>query len=97
MQFSAAECGEVELLGGKIKVTLVERPLDIVYDNQLTAPEWCWMDQVKIAGLPLPKEIRKSRLLIKWAYKLWRTLGKYLENHNAGCANMRFYKFNKPT
>lgn len=95
MQFSAGECAVREFKDGKVKLLLAERPHDIVYDNQFTAPEWRFMDYVKVAGLPLPKEIRKKKLIIKWAYKLWRTLGKFLENRNAGCVNMRFYKFNE--
>lgn len=93
MQFSADRNRMVELANGKIKVDFIQRHLDIVYDNQLTAPEWRWMDQVSITGVPPPKEFRKRHLCVKWAYKLWRTLGKYLENRGAGCANMRFYKF----
>ena len=93
MQFAADRCGIRELHGGKIRVMLIERPLDIVYDNQLTAPEWSWMDVVRISGVLLPEEKRKRKLLVKWAYKLWRTLGKHLESRGAGCANMRFYRF----
>lgn len=93
LQFSADETRVLELLGGNIKVAQIERPLNIVYDNQFTAPEWCWMDRIKLVSLPLPEQLRKKKVLIKWAYKLWRHLGKYLEEHNAGCANMRFYRF----
>ena len=93
MQFAADVCGIKEMQEGKIKVMMIERPLDIVYDNQLTAPEWCWMDVVRISGVPLPEEMRKKSLPVKWMYKLWRTLGKHLENRGAGCANMRFYRF----
>lgn len=96
MQFAAGKSGLQNLQGGKIRVMFIERPLDIVYDNWLTAPEWNWMDRVRISGLPLPEETRKRKLLVKWAYKLWRTLGKHLENKGAGCANMRFYRFRYP-
>ena len=92
MQFSSTENKVLELQNGKIKINLIARPLDIVYDNQLTAPEWCWMDVIRISGVPLPEKARK-KLFIKWAYKIWHTLGKYLESHGAGCANMRFYRF----
>lgn len=95
LQFSAKECKECELRNGAIKVALVERPLNIVYDNQLTAPEWAWMDQVKLTGTPLPETLRKNSLSVKWAYKAWRHLGKWLEDRNAGCVSMRFLKFNR--
>ena len=96
MQFSAGECAVREFKDGKIRLLLAERPHDIVYDNQLTAPEWRFMDYVKLSGLPLPKEIRKGGA-IKYVYKLWVHLGKFLCNHNAGCASMRFYKFEETT
>ena len=96
MQFSAGECDVREFKGGKVKLLLTERAHDIIYDNQLTAPEWRFMDRIKVRSIPLPKETRKKKIVIKWAYKLWSHLGKFLERHNAGCANMRFYKFNEP-
>ena len=95
MQFSAEGNGAVELAGGKIKVDFIERHLDIVYDNQFTAPEWRWMDHVRIAGVPEPKELRKNSLTVKWVYKLWWTLGKYLERKGAGCMCVRFMRFKR--
>ena len=95
MQFSAEGNRTAELAGGKIKVDFIQRHLDIVYDNQFTAPEWRWMDQIRITGVPEPKELRKSRLLVKWTYKLWWTLGKYLERKGAGCTCVRFMRFKR--
>ena len=93
MQFSAEGNRTAELAGGKIKVDFIERHLDIVYDNQFTAPEWRWMDQIRISGVPEPSELRKNSLPVKWAYKLWWTLGKHLERRGAGCTCVRFKRF----
>ena len=68
---------------------------NIVYDNQMTAPEWCWMDEIRVRALPLPEERRKSSLLMKWKFKIWMHLGKSLEDDGTGCACMRFYKFGR--
>lgn len=95
IQFSSATTKTFDLMNGKIHIEQCERKCNIVYDNQFTAPEWCWMDQINLTGrLPL-KEVRKRNFLIKLKYKLWMWLGRSLENAGAGCANMRFYKFER--
>lgn len=95
VQFSAENCSIQESGNGNIHIMRCERPVNIVYDNQLTAPEWAFMDQLSLTGrLPL-KELRKRSLSMKWRYKLWMWLGRSLENDGAGCANMRFYKFGR--
>ena len=93
IQFSASTCSDVDLLGGKLHIMTCERPVNIVYDNQLTAPEWCWMDQLSLTGYPSAVEMRRKNILIKWKYKLWMWLGKSLHSQGAGCANMRFRKW----
>ena len=95
MQFRADRCHEDVLEDGHLLIARHERPVNIVYDNQFTAPEWMWMDKLRIAGVPLPEERRKRSLLVKWKYKLWATLGKSLETDGAGCANMRFRAFDR--
>ena len=95
MQFRAAECRELYLEDGHLVVAQYERHMNIVYDNQFTAPEWMWMDGLRIKGMPLPEERRKKSLFIKWKYKLWVTIGKSLEADGAGCANMRFKAFDR--
>lgn len=95
MQFSAGRNSERDLCGGRLHIATFERPVNIVYDNQLTAPEWCWMDRLSLTGQATPAELRKRRLLVKWKYKLWMWLGRSLEAGRAGCANMRFYRFSR--
>ena len=95
MQFRADRCREDVLEDGHLFLAQYERPINIVYDNQFTAPEWMWMDALRITGLPLPEERRKRSLIVKWKYKLWATLGKSLESEGAGCANMRFRTFDR--
>ena len=95
MQFSADSNRTATLGGGKVKVDFIQRHFDIVYDNYFTAPEWRWMDRLRIAGLPLPTELRKKNLAVKFAYKIWRWLGKYLEHKCAGCASMKWRNFKK--
>ena len=95
MQFRSDVCRESVYEDGHLLVAQHERPVNIVYDNQFTAPEWMWMDALRITGLPLPEERRKRSLIVKWKYKLWATLGKSLEADGAGCANMRFRAFDR--
>lgn len=95
MQFRAGRCFEDILEDGHLLFAQYERPINIVYDNQFTAPEWMWMDALRVSGLPLPEERRKRSLLVKWKYKIWATLGKSLEADGAGCANMRFRSFER--
>lgn len=93
MQFSADANRTASLAGGKVKIDFIQRCLDIVYDNKFTAPEWRWMDRIKIAGMTPPAELRKKNLTVKWAYKIWKKLGRYLEKRGAGCASMRWRDF----
>ena len=93
MQFAADKCEHQELEGGQVHLVRYERPMNMVYDNQLTAPEWSFMDQVEVVGHPLPEQYRRKQLKLKWVYKIWYALGKYLERNGAGCANMRFLKW----
>ena len=93
IQFSARTSGVKDLINGNVHIKTCERPVNIVYDNQLTAPEWAFLDQLLLKGRRTPKELRKKCLALKIQYKLWMWLGRRLENAGAGCANMRFYKF----
>ena len=95
MQFRSDECKEYALEDEHLIVAQYERHINIVYDNQFTAPEWMCMDRLRIKGVPLPEELRKNSLLVKWKYKLWATLGRSLEADGAGCANMRFRDFER--
>ena len=95
MQFRSDECRESTLEDGHVLVMQSERHINVVYDNQFTAPEWMWMDGLRIKGLPLPEERRKKSLLVKWKYKIWVAMGKSLEASGAGCANMRFKAFDR--
>ena len=95
MQFSAKTCQIADLQDGNVHVLTSERFFNIVYDTQLTAHEWCFMDQLSLHGKLSPYEMRKKQLLTKWKYKLWMWLGRSLEHSGAGCANMRFYKFDR--
>lgn len=92
LQFSAAQGGLEERCGGKVHIAKYERSTDTVYDNILTAPEWKFLDRITISG-KLPVEKMRKRMPVKLIYKLWMKMGKWLENHNAGCANMRFMKW----
>lgn len=93
MQFGAGECRQFDILGGKIHVIRLEREWNHIYDTQLTSPDWRWLDRLQITSRPSANRLRKRNLKIKFLYKLWFTIGKYLERHNAGCANMRFDKW----
>ena len=90
MQFSSGTCEEFDLMDGKIHVTKLERAWNHVYDTQLTAPDWSWLDCLSISGTQDPIAKRKRDWKIKYAYKLWMKLGKYLERNNTACSNMRF-------
>ena len=92
MQFSARQCEEFDILGGHGHVMRVERAFHTIYDVQLTAPEWGWLDGVGITGVIDPIAMRKRDPVTKFAYKMWVSLGKFLERRNTGCANMRFVR-----
>jgi len=94
MQF-AARARSSAVYGERIFLDRHERKVNVVYDNQFTAPEWCWMDSLIIRGMPSPEQMRRSSLILKWQYKLWMTLGKRLRDAGAGCANMRFRRFDR--
>lgn len=93
MQFGAKETTTRRDRDDKYIVCTYQRDLNIVYDNQFTAPEWSWMDDLELTAYPRPEVLRKKNLLIKWAFKIWWTLGKWLEERGAGVGNMRFRKF----
>ena len=93
IQFSASKCSDVDLFEGKLHIMTCERPVNSVYDNQLTSSEWCWLDLLSLTGYPSATELRKKNFLVKLKYKLWMWLGKSLNRHGAGCANMRFRKW----
>lgn len=92
LQFCATAGGLLDLCDGRLHIARYERSTDTVYDNILTAPEWRFLDSLDICG-KLSIEKTRKRIPMKLVYKLWMKLGKWLENHNTGCANMRFYKF----
>ncbi len=92
MQFSARQCEEFDILGGYGHVMRVERAVHTIYDVHLTVPEWEWMDVIRITGAVDPATIRRRNFAVKSAYKMWWSLGEFLERHNAGCANMRFVR-----
>lgn len=93
MQFAADKSERHELEDGCLHLVRYERPMNMVYDNQLTAPEWSFLEQVEIVGHPQPEMLRRKKLSLKWAYKIWHMLGNYLERNGAGCVNMRFLKW----
>ena len=92
MQFAAHNCEEFDILDGQGHVMRVERAFHTIYDVQFTAPEWGWLDGVGISGAVDPVAMRKRTLKTKFAYKMWVSLGKFLERSNTGCANMRFVR-----
>lgn len=96
MQFSAHEYTST-MVRENIFLDRHIRPVNIVYDNQFTAPEWLWMDSLIIKGEKTAEQLRKTSLLIKWKFKLWMHLGKSLRDAGAGCANMRFRNFTSYT
>ena len=75
---------------GLLRIYGHARSFSSVYDCQLTATEWRWMDRLRVKSLPMPEERRKQSIWIKWKFKIWKHLGKSLELDGAGCANMRF-------
>lgn len=93
MQFSSPDCRRTVLRDGKLIINRYERQKNIVYDNQFTAPEWSWMDNLVLTGVPTAEQLRKMNLWVKLRYKLWMWLGKSLNEDGAGCANMRFRHF----
>lgn len=90
MQFSARQSEEFDVLGGHGRVMRIERAFNNIYDVRFTAPEWEWMDALQITGAVDRYAMRKRNWKLKYAYKLWSSLGKYLERNTTGCANMRF-------
>lgn len=95
IQFAAGKCEMFDCAGGNVHIARYERQLNIVYDNQLTAPEWCFMDNLAISGLKSYRDLRKKNFKVRLMYKLWMWLGRRLEKCNAGCANMRFRNFER--
>lgn len=95
MQFSAKRCSEEVLHDGLMRVSTFERPINIVYDNQFTGHEWCWMDRLRVGNAPLPEQRRRQGRLFRIIFKCWFAIGKWLERHGAGCACMRFRDFGK--
>lgn len=93
LQFGAETCEEFDFMDGKVHIARYEREWDDVYDTQLTAPEWRWLDRLSLTGRPSPDCLRRRNLKLKWMFKLWFALGKYLERHNVACANMRFNRW----
>lgn len=93
MQMGAENAATVIEDDGFLRFYTYPRPHNIVYDNQFTSVEWCWMDEVRVRTMHDPEKLRKSSLLLKWTYKLWRSLGKVLKKKQTGCASMRFRKF----
>lgn len=92
MQFSARNCEEFDILDGHGHIMRIERAFHTIYDVQLTAPEWDWLDGVSITGATDPITMRKRNLKMKYAYKIWMSLGRFLERNNTACANMRFVR-----
>ena len=90
IQFGADGNSTTDLRGGQVHVVRFERQMNFIYDNQLTAPEWCFMDRLQLTGRPPVDKMRRKNLGLKLAYKLWKYLGKYLELHGTGCMNVRF-------
>lgn len=95
MQFSAESNRTVSMYDDHLTICTHQRDFNIVYDNQFTAPEWCWMDSLEITGVPRPEIVRKKGLLNKWAFKIWWRLGEWLESRGAGVLNIRFRNFHR--
>ena len=95
MEFSAPEQGEQWLHDGHLVIAKYQRPHNIVYDNQFTSHEWHWMDSLRISGLKTADEKRRTERPIKWIFKVWRSVGKWLEEKGAGVIAVRFrdYRF----
>jgi hypothetical protein len=97
MQMGAENATTIIEDDGLLRVYTYPRPHNIVYDNQFTSVEWHWMDEVRVRTMPEPEKLRKKSLLVKWMYKLWRSLGKCLKKRQTGCACMRFRRFGRYT
>ena len=97
MQMGAENASTIIEDDGLLRFYTYPRPHNIVYDNQFTSVEWHWMDEMRVRTMHDPVKLRKNSLLIKWAYKLWRSLGKYLKKKQTGCACMRFRRFGRYT
>ena len=97
MQMGAENATTIIEDDGLLRFYTYPRPHNIVYDNQFTSVEWHWMDEVRVRTMPEPEKLRKSSLLLKWTYKLWRSLGKRLKKRHTGCACMRFRRFGRYT
>ena len=95
MQFAASACSERVLHNGLMRVSTFKRPINVVYDNQFTGHEWCWMDRLKVGNAPLPEEVRKRNRLLRMVFHWWFSVGKRLERCGAGCACMRFRNFDR--
>lgn len=93
MEFSADECSEAWSHNDRMVISKYHRPLNVVYDNQFTGHEWCWMDSLTMKGIDRPEAVRKHNLLVKYVFKLWWKMGKWLASKGAGVANMRFRDF----
>lgn len=93
MEFSADECSEAWSHDEHMVIAKYHRPLNVVYDNQFTGHEWCWMDSLTMKGVDRPEIVRKRNLLVKYAFKIWWKMGKWLESKGAGVVNMRLRDF----
>lgn len=87
IQFNSKSCADIDI-DSNIHITRHTRDLNVIIDVYGSSPEWSWMDQMRLTGLPKAAERRKHNLLIKLKYKLWKVLGKSLHRDGAGCISM---------
>lgn len=88
MMFSAGENKSWDSYEDALHVSLHTREVNTVYDNSLTSIEWAWLDSLVLGGRPSSRELRRSNLLLKWKYKLWKNLGKSLQRAGVACASL---------
>lgn len=76
-------------MDGRLEICSYIRPLDLHYDMYYTAPEWKFLDDLHLTGEASVRDIRK-KLPAKYKYKIWKAIGRWLERHGYGCANLIF-------
>lgn len=89
LMFAAKEQISETCMDGRLELCSYIRPLDLHYDMYYTAPEWKFMDELHLSGGASIREIRR-RFPAKYKYKIWKSLGRWLERRGYGCANLIF-------
>ena len=96
MQFNANHPRREEVRPGLV-VERFARPINDVYDMTMTTAEWEFLDWIELPGRDSPNRLRKRSFRIKVAYKIWKSLGKWLAHRNAGCLGIGFRTFGEKT